>query len=173
MTLTMQKLDELAAKYTQLPPAAPIALSSPIAPPVSRDRPVIEARDARQRIIGGLKMISYFCGGLMRQEIDQADFLVRRIDELEAQLGAMRQELETARTEKAAEIGGYKKALRNIAAVLDLYRDPFDSKPFSKWKNEEKGKWMLAAAESIEWAVQRADNQLDPVNAVVIAPDEI
>lgn len=174
MTLTMRKLDELAAKYSapQLTPA-PSTSSSAIEPALSREsRMPITARDARQRIIGGLKMISYFCGGLMRPEIDQADFLVRRIDELEAMVDTLRGEVAAAKAAKVDEIAGYKKALRNIAARLELYCDPFDTKPFSKWKNDEKGRWMLAASETVAWAVQRADNQLDPVNAIPIAPDE-
>lgn len=136
----------------------------------------ITQRDARQRMIGMMKMINHFSGGDMRQEIDTIDFLVQRIDVLEHQIETMQKaheaEVNQLKGHRLDEIAGYKKALRNIAARLELYRDPFKVLPFSKWKNEAKGKWMLAVGETIDWAVQRADNQLDPVNAVVIAADE-
>lgn len=140
-------------------------------------RPLLGKRDAKQQLLGAMRIINHLSGGDMRQQIDTVEFLSLRVDELEAQIEAMQKQFEAEkasyRQSMVGEIAGYKKALRNIAAVLALYSDPFDLKPFSKWKNDEKGKWMLAAAESIKWAVQRADNQLDPVNAVPIAADEV
>lgn len=140
-------------------------------------RPLLGKRDAKQQLLGAMRIINHLSGGDMRQQIDTVEFLSLRVDELEAQLAEERKAFEAEkasyRQSMVAEIAGYKKALRNIAVVLAMYSDPFDLKPFSKWKNEEKGKWILAAGESIKWAVQRADNQLDPVNAVPIAPDEV
>lgn len=164
MTLTLADLDVMEAPTTAIVKPAPAAVK-----PLTK-------RDTRQRIIGAMKMINWLCGGEMQQEIDSTDFLVRRIDELEAQMEKMREQFEQEKSHyrkaNENEIAGYKKALRNIAARLEVYRDPFNLLPFSKWKNEAKGKWMLAAGETIDWAVQRADNQLDPINAVVIAADE-
>ncbi len=148
-----------------------------IVQPAPVKRPLLTKRDAKQQIIGGLRMINHFSGGDMRQEIDTVAFLTGRIDELEMQLEEERKAFEAEKTSyqnaNRNEIAGYRKALRNIAVVLALYSDPFELKPFSKWKNDEKGKWIMAAGESVKWAVQRADNQLDPINAVVIAADEV
>lgn len=164
-TLTLADLDVLEA------PAQTLAI---VEPPAVK-RPLLTRRDAKQQLIGAMRMINHFSGGDMRQQIDTVAFLSTRVDELEMQLEEERKAFEAEkasyRKQLADEIAGYKKALRNIASVLDMYSDPFEIKPFSKWKNDEKGKWMMAAAESIKWAVQRADNQLDPVNAVAIAPD--
>jgi hypothetical protein len=162
--LTMQQLDKLAEKYTSP------AIQQAIEPAPKRVQ--ITARDARHQILGGIKIIARICGIDMTQDIYPAEMLVQRIDQLEDIVQAQRVEIERLKGAKADEIAGYKKALRNIAARLELYRQPFENKPFSKWKNEDKGKWMLAVGETVDWAVQRADNQLDPVNAVVIAPDE-
>lgn len=154
-------------------PASTLAIIEPL----QAQRPLLKRRDAKQQLLGAMRIINHLSGGDMRQQIDTVEFLSLRVDELEAQIEAMQKQFEA---EKASyqnanrnEIAGYKKALRNIAAVLMLYTDPFDLKPFSKWKNDEKGKWILAAGESVKWAVQRADNQLDPINAVVIAADEV
>jgi hypothetical protein len=163
--LTMQRLDELAERYTS-PPAAQQAIE---AAPV---RVQITARDARHQILGGIKIIARICGIDMTQDIYPAEMLVQRIDQLEDMVQAQRVEIERLKGANRDEIAGYKKALRNIAARLEIYRQPFENKPFSKWKNDDKGKWMLAVGETVDWAVQRADNQLDPVNAVTIAPDE-
>lgn len=136
---------------------------------------LLTKRDAKQQLIGAMRIINHLSGGDMRAQIDTVAFLSVRIDELEAQIETMRKQFEDEKAiyqnSKKDEIAGYKKALRNIAAVLEPYRNPFEVLPFSKWKNEQKGKWMLAVGESIDWAVQRADNQLDPTNAVVIAAD--
>lgn len=165
--MTIADLENLAANHSQTITTVPTPKWQP---------PQLTKRDVRQRVFGTLKLLVFLCGGDMRQEVDAADFLVRRIDELERQAeereAAHQREIEAIRNGKTEEIAGYKKALRNIAARLEIYRDPFDSKPFSKWKNDEKGKWMLAVGETIDWAVQRADNQLDPINAITIAADE-
>jgi len=146
--------------------------------------PRVTKRDAQHEILGAIKIIARLNGMSMVEQVHPTELLVRRIDQLEDE-AAQREKDFHALTEKyeaekasyrqsmVGEIAGYKKALRNIAVVIDLYSNPFDALPFSKWKNEAKGKWMMAAAESIKWAVQRADNQLDPVNAVPIAPDEV
>lgn len=160
-------LDKLAAQYGQIVVQTPPTHRAP-----------------RQQIIGAMKMINWLCGGDMQQEIDSVDFLVRRIDKLEDQaqereayfkLVIERYETEKRHYQQQEQglIAGYKKALRNIAAVLSAYSDPFDSKPFSKWNNVGKGQWMVAVAESVQWAVQRADNTLDPTNAVPIALDAV
>lgn len=161
--LTIQRLDELAAKYSPTP-------TNVIEPAPARVQ--ITARDARHQILGGIKIIARICGIDMTQDIYPAEMLVQRIDQLEDLVVQLRRELDEAKAAKQDEIVGYKKALRNIAARLEIYRQPFENLPFSKWKNDAKGKWMLAVGETVDWAVQRADNQLDPVNAVLIAPDE-
>jgi hypothetical protein len=140
-------------------------------------RPLFTKRDAKQQLLGAMRIINHLSGSDMRQKIDTVEFLSLRVDELEALLAEERKAFEDEKVRyqraMAGEIAGYKKALRNIAAVIEPYRNPFDALPFSKWKNEAKGQWMLAAAESIQWAVQRAENQIDPVNAVPIAPDDV
>lgn len=145
--------------------------------------PRVTKRDAQHEILGAIKIIARLNGMSMVEQVHPTELLVRRIDQLEDE-AAQREKDFHALTEKyeaekasyqnanKAEIAGYRKALRNIAVVLALYSDPFELKPFSKWKNDEKGKWIMAAGESVKWAVQRADNQLDPTNAVVIAADE-
>jgi hypothetical protein len=134
--------------------------------------PKVTARDARHQVLGAIKIIARMSGMDMTRDVHPTELLVERIDNLEAEIDVLRKELEAAKAAKQDEIAGYKKALRNIAARLEIYRQPFENLPFSKWKNDAKGKWMLAVGETVDWAVQRADNQLDPVNAVVIAPDE-
>lgn len=172
--MTMADLEILEAEHA---PKGISVLSTKWQPPQ------LTKRDVRQRVFGTLKLLVFLCGGDMRKEVDAADFLVRRIDALEDEAQKretyIQQLIEKHEAEKVAYrnsqrdvIAGYKKALRNIAGRLELYRTPFEELPFSKWKNEAKGKWMLAAGETIDWAVQRADNQLDPINAVVIAADE-
>ncbi len=170
---TTVRLSDLEVLESQTPAIA-------IAPALPR----VTGRDARHQILGGIKIIARICGMSMVEDIHPAELLVRRIDQLEDEaaerektIQALRQQLEAEknhyRNANQAEIAGYRKALRNIAAVIEPYSDPFDLKPFSKWKNDEKGKWILAAGESIKWAVQRAENQIDPTNAVVIAADEV
>lgn len=160
--LTMQRLDELAAKYS--PPAASAIEIVPQRVPVT-------ARDARHQILGAIKIIARMSGEDMTRDVHPTELLVSRIDKLEATVDAQRAEIERLKVAKQDEIAGYKKALRNIATALSVYRRPFEDKPFSKWNNTAKGQWMIAVGETVDWAVQRADNQLDPVNAVVIAPD--
>lgn len=146
--------------------------------------PRVTKRDAQHEILGAIKIIARLNGMSMVEQVHPTELLVRRIDQLEDEAAQREKDIqaliEKYEAEKSHyqqstvnEIAGYKKALRNIAAVLEDYSNPFDALPFSKWKNEAKGKWMLAVAESIKWAVQRADNQLDPVNAVPIAADEV
>lgn len=134
--------------------------------------PKVTARDARHQVLGAIKIIARMSGMDMTRDVHPTELLVERIDNLEAEIDVLRQELAAAKVAKQDEIAGYKKALRNIAARLEIYRQPFENLPFSKWKSDAKGKWMLAVGETVDWAVQRADNQLDPMNAVVIAPDE-
>ena len=122
-------------------------------------------------VLGAIKIIARMSGMDMTQDVHPTELLVQRIDELEQQAQQREAEIKALKAEKLEAVNGHRKALRNIAAVLETYGDPFDAKPFSKWKNDEKGRWMLAVAESIKWAVQRADNVLDPVNAVPIAAD--
>ncbi len=174
-TFTLDDLEVLEAPVVSLAPL-------PAAPP-ERALPPISKRDLRQQFVGVVRMINHLTGGDMRDQVDTLDFLVRRVNELEARDDQREKDMQALRDQLALEkdhyqkaiqneIAGYKKALRNISARLEIYRDPFDALPFSKWKNEAKGKWMLAAGETIDWAVQRADNQLEPVNAVPIAADE-
>jgi hypothetical protein len=112
-----------------------------------------------------MRMINHFSGAQMHREIDTVEFLSTRVDELEAQIKDERERFET---EKAS----YRKALGAVSKVLDLYSgDPFELKPASKWSKTEMGKWMLAAAESINWVMQRAENELDHDHAVPIAKD--
>lgn len=168
MTVRLADLDVMEAKPES---------SMEIIQPAPAQRPLLTRRDAKQQLLGAMRIINHLSGGDMRQQIDTVEFLSVRVDELETLLAEERKAFEAEKASyqraMAGEIAGYKKALRNIAVVLNIYSDPFDALPFSKWKNEAKGKWMMAATESIKWAVQRADNQLDPVNAVPIAPDEV
>lgn len=128
-------------------------------------RPLLTRRDAKQQIIGAMRMINHFSGAQMHREIDTVEFLSSRVDELEALLKAERERFEM---EKA----GYRKALESVGKVLDLYSgDPFELKAASKWTKPDMGKWMLAATESINWVMQRAENALDPDHAVPIAKD--
>lgn len=158
-----------------------IVATGPIPQPVK-----VTARDARHQVLGAIKIIARMSGMDMTRDVHPTELLVQRIDELERQAeereAAHQREIEAIQNAKTQEIDAlttkhtnqttaYKKALRNIAVVIQDYADPFDAKPFSKWKNNEKGAWMLAVAESVSWAVQRADNVLDPVNAVPIAAD--
>jgi hypothetical protein len=125
----------------------------------------ITQRDARQRMIGMMKMINHFSGGDMRQEIDTIDFLVQRIDVLEEENAKLREQFE-------AEKLHYRQALAAVGKVIDLYSgDPFELKPISKWSKADLGKWMIAAGESIKWVMQRAENALDPDHAVPIVKD--
>lgn len=128
-------------------------------------RPLLTRRDAKQQILGAMRMINHFSGAQMHREIDTVEFLSSRVDELEAQLQKERERFEI---EKA----GYRKALTAVGKVLDLYSgDPFELKAASKWTKPDMGKWMLAAAESINWVMQRAENELDHDHAVPIAKD--
>jgi hypothetical protein len=158
--MTIAELEQLEKRQHS------IVATAPITQPVK-----VTARDARHQVLGAIKIIARMAGMDMTKDVHPTELLVQRIDELEAQAQAREAEITALKAEKAAAVKEHQKALRNIAAVLETYSDPFDVKPFSKWKNDEKGKWMLAVAESIKWAVQRADNQLDPVNAVPIAAD--
>lgn len=153
------KLADLEVLEAQQPKA--LAISQP---PI-HERPLLKKRDAKQQIFGGLKIINHLSGGDMRQQIDAAEFLSNRVDELEDQLQKEREAFE-------AEKLGYRKALESVGKVLDLYSgDPFELKAASKWTKPDMGKWMLAAAESINWVMQRAENELDHDHAVPIAKD--
>jgi len=158
--MTIAELDQLEKRQQT------IVATAPIPQPVK-----VTARDARHQVLGAIKIIARMSGMDMTQDVHPTELLVQRIDELEQQAQQREAEIKALKAEKLDAVNGHRKALRNIAAVLETYGDPFDAKPFSKWKNDEKGRWMLAVAESIKWAVQRADNVLDPVNAVPIAAD--
>jgi len=150
--ITIADLDRLAAQHsTAIIPIEPAP--RPTAPPITK-------RDTRQRILGAMKIMNFLCGGDMREEIDSTDFLVRRIDVLEAQ----HQQLQ-------AEIAEYRKALAAVGTVLEIHDNPFELKPSSKWSKAELGQWILNAGESIQWVMQRAENALDPRHAVPIAAD--
>src|SRR5689334_12533751 len=69
--LTIADLEVLEAKALAPVPAAP-------------PRPLIPKRDARQQMVGMMRMINHFSGGDMREEINTVDFLTRKNDELEA-----------------------------------------------------------------------------------------
>lgn len=143
MTITLQQLDALAEKHLSLPPAPP------------EPKPITR-RDARQQVLGAIKIIARMSGMSMVTDVHPTELLVQRIDELEAQSAA-----------KDAHIARLEKALANASAVLELYADdPFELKPISKWNKGELGKWMLAAMESIKWVVTRAENELDQAHAV-------
>ena len=90
-------------------------------------RPVLTRRDAKQQILGAMRMINHFSGAQMHREIDTVEFLSARVDELEAQLKAERDRFE-------AEKLHYRQALTAVGKVIDLYSgDPFELKPISKW----------------------------------------
>lgn len=151
-TVTLADLEVLEAPKTiaPVPPA-----------PAERALPPISKRDLRQQFVGVIRMINHLTGGDMREQVDSLDFLVRRNDALEEQI----RQLE-------AEKASYRKALSAVGTVLDLYSgDPFELKVMSKWNKAELGNWMIAAAESIKWVMQRAENALDPDHAVPIAKD--
>ncbi len=142
MGLTMAQLDALAEKHLTLPPP-------PEPKPITR-------RDARQQVLGAIKIIARMSGMSMVTDVHPTELLVQRIDELEAQAAA-----------KDAIIARQEKALANISAVLELYAsDPFELKPISKWNKGELGKWMIEAADSMTWAMTRAENELVPEHAV-------
>lgn len=149
--MTIAELDTLAQRHASSITPAPAQSPTPIQ---------VTARDARHQILGGIKIIARICGVDMTQDIHPTEMLVQRIDQLE----------ELAKLQHA-EIAEYRKALKAIGTVLDGHEDPFEVKPPSKWKKVEADKWMLAAGESIKWSMQRAENALDPKQAVPIAPD--
>lgn len=145
MGLTMAQLDALAEKH--------LAKQTP--PPAARKSP-IDARSARQQIVGMQKWVVWMSGGEMRDEVAANELLVERIDDLEMKMAA-----------KDAHIARLEKGLANISSVLELYAsDPFELKPISKWNKGELGKWMIEAADSMTWAMTRAENELVPEHAV-------
>lgn len=141
-------------------------------------RQPLSKHDATQRVLGGIKLIKFFYGGAMNDDVDAVDYLTSLVDQLEAEKAEQAKRFEA---EKAAllaqhesEKRHYRKALAAVAKVLDLYSgDPFELKPISKWGKADLGKWMIAAGESIQWVMQRAENALDPNpdHVVPIAPD--
>lgn len=166
MTLTIQQLDALAEKHLALPPAPPeskhtseITVVSPS--PIDNefgaiDEPKFTARYARHQVLGAMKLICRMSGQSMVTEVAATELFVERVNELEAQSAA-----------KDAHIARLEKALANISAVLELHAaDPFELKPISKWNKGELGKWMIEAADSMKWAMTRAENELVPERAV-------
>lgn len=136
--------------------------SSAIMPiePVNDALPPLTKRDVRQRLIASQKIMNWLCGGDMRDEINSTDFLVRRIDVLEAQHNQLQRE--------NAEL---RKALSAVGTVLEVHDDPFALKPPSKWSKAELGNLIINVGESIKWVMQRAENALDPAHAVPIVAD--
>lgn len=152
--IRMADLEILEAQQSSIMPA-----SIPAAPREKRLPPMTK-RDLRQQFLGVARMINHLSGGDMREQIDNLDFMVRHIDLLEEE-----------KTQLERDNAELRKALSAICTVLEGHEDPFEVKPPSKWKKVEADKWMLAAGESIKWVMQRAENALEPVNAVPIAAD--
>lgn len=148
------------------------ATQKSIIPAPVMERPRVTAHDARHQILGGIKIIARICGIDMTQDIYPAEMLVQRIDQLETEAAAREAYIRQLKAEQEAEKSHYRKALTAVGKVLDLYSgDPFELKPISKWDKASLGKWMIAAAESISWVMQRAENALDPDHAVPIIKD--
>ncbi len=159
------KLADLEVLEAQQPKA--LAISQPLI----HERPLLKKRDAKQQILGGLKIINHLSGGDMRQQIDAAEFLSNRVDELEEQLQKERDAFEAEKLGYQKQVKDMRQVLRSIALVMDGQVDPFELKPSSKWSKAELGQWIIAAVENMNWARQRVDNYIDPKNAVPIAPD--
>lgn len=148
LKIRIHDLDVLEAGYS-------LALEPVPAAPPDRALPKTTNRDARQRILGALKVLNWLCGGSMTEYMDSLIYLVGRIDQLEAQI-------KTLNTEK----GDFRQALMAITMVLDVYAaDPFEDKAPSGWKKPELVNKLLAVTQSVDWAVQRAENALDPKSA--------
>lgn len=122
-------------------------------PPITADR-------ARHEILGAMKLMARLAGVAMHEDVYPTELFVRRVDELETAIAAQRQ-----------EIARLRKALTAISGALEAHTDPFGVRPPSKWTKTEMGTALLAAAETIVWATQRIDNELDPAHAQPIAPD--
>lgn len=152
--------------------------SSPTTITIAPAPPRVTRRDARHEILGAIKIIARMSGMSMIEDVHPTELLVRRIDQLEAeaaereaQIVAMKESFELEKSHYRNQIADCKKALRNISVVLDGHVDPFEVKPYKKWNKEDLGAWIMAVVGSMNWARQRADNLLDPVNAQPIAPD--
>lgn len=133
--LTISDLDTLHKRYTPPP------------------RPLLTKEQATQQVFGAIKLIKYFYGGKMHDDVEAVDYLCSRVDTLEAENAALRQ------------------ALSAISAVLEIHTSPFEDKAPSKVSRLDVNKWIIAAAESIKWVMQRAENALDPKHIVDIAKD--
>ncbi len=122
--------------------------------------PLIKGDQARQQMLGAMKMIARLAGMQGNDDVYATELFVRRVDELERLIDAQRKEIEE-----------YRKALLAISAALEAHTDPFGLRPASKWTKTEMAAALLAAGETITWATQRADNLLDPDHAQPIAKD--
>lgn len=122
--------------------------------------PSVTADQARQQVLGGMKMLARMAGMGAQEDVQVADLFVRRVHELEQTIARLEQ-----------EIGGYRRGLMAISAAVEAHTDPFGLKPASKWTKTELAAWTLAAGETMTWAAQRADNLLDPAHFQPIARD--
>ncbi len=149
--LTIADLERLAVRQSAL---------AVVATPPAPARAKVTRRDAEHEILGAVKLIARINGMDSTKLVHPVELLVERIDQLE-----------DAQTQLQQQNADLRKALSAISMVLEGHEDPFEVKPPSKWKKIEADKWMLAAGESIKWALQRAENALAPSNAVPIASD--
>lgn len=160
LQIRIQDLDVLEAQRS-------LALEPVPAAPPDRALPKTTNRDARQRVIGALKVLNWLCGGSMTEQVDSITYLVGRVDQLEDEIKMLK-----------AEKADLRQGLMAISTVLDEYTgDPFENKVANKWPKPELVNRLLAVCQSVTWAVQRAENALDPKSAsnnpIARDPEEI
>lgn len=159
MTLTIQQLDQLVEKFASkpVPPKSEVIVEGTDR---GQKRPLIDAKTARQQVVGMQKWVVWMSGGEMRDDVAANELLVEQIEEREAQLAA-----------KDAIITRYEKALDNIYALLEMYADnPFELRPVSKWNKGQLAQRILIMVENISWVATRVENELRPECAVPLMP---